>query len=147
MQWQFLGPDTKSIALLLNAASFFVGWPEGNARCVARECEVSFSKPFWRVSRPKLHQPAWSQAIHEYRERTLSSDRTSRREAERTHSAITRLKGCLVFCDWEPLTRGTPNHIPAPGNPFKETAAHSCAVFTEGAACQTLNILTELRSA
>lgn len=41
-----------------------------------------------------------------------------------------------VFCDWEPLTRGAPNLIPAPGNPFKETAAHSSA------ACQTWNILT-----
>lgn len=52
-----------------------------------------------------------------------------------------------LWSDWEPLTRGAPNLIPAPGNPFKETAAHSSAVSTEGAACQMWNILTELRSA
>lgn len=45
------------------------------------------------------------------------------------------------------LPEGPQTSYLPPGNPFKETAAHSCAVSTEGAAGQMWNILTELRSA
>lgn len=62
-KWRLLGPDPKFITLLLKAASFFLGWTEGN--CMVQfpvKCKVSINRPFWRFSRIKLHQPAWLMA-------------------------------------------------------------------------------------
>lgn len=54
-----------------------------------------------------------------------------------THGFITmRLKSCTVFCEGEPSYQRASEQHTCPGEPLKETAAHSNPVSTEGAVCQ-----------